>query len=65
MSTKPVVLYYIGNFIEVGSRAIISGIKDHPRLGDRDFDQEVLTSIVLKINDDGSFETENTIYKRS
>ncbi len=45
-------------FIEVGKRAYVRAL-NHYRLGLCD----AHTSEVLKINEDGSFETLNTIYK--
>jgi hypothetical protein len=40
--------------------ARVYGVVDHPKLG---YQHSLRTSIVVKINDDGSFETLNTIYK--
>jgi hypothetical protein len=40
--------------------AVVYGVLDHPKLG---YQRSVRTSIVVKTNDDGSFETLNTIYK--
>jgi hypothetical protein len=42
--------------------ARVWGVLDHPILG---YQESVTTSIVVKINDNGSFETLNTIYKPS
>lgn len=64
---KPTVLYDNTQLviIALGRGAVVKPI-DHPNhLADHDVSntKHVLTSRVIKIHYDGSFETENTIYK--
>jgi hypothetical protein len=60
---KPTVGYgSVVNLIEVGERALIVGLYDHPRLGTNET-KTVLTSLIERIGEDGEFETTNTIYK--
>lgn len=47
------------NYIKVGSRAIIQPV-DHPDCSNR---EPAITSVVEKINSDGSFETANSVYR--
>lgn len=60
MDAKPVVDFRPDHYdyIKVGQRAQIYAL-NHPRLGEMYVD----TSIVLRINEDGSFETQNTNYR--
>ncbi len=59
---KPVVHYIIkaDTYIEEGKRAWVYAL-DHPRLGQMQVD----TSPVIKINENGEFETLNTVYRVS
>lgn len=56
---KPIVnfIQHKNNIIVVGVSALVEAI-NHPRLGA----ELVRTSAVLSINDNGSFETRNSIY---
>lgn len=62
MSDIKRVVHYIKNpydYVEVGEGAELFGVVDHPNIRK----SWVWTSRVLRLDEDGSFETLNTIYK--
>lgn len=63
---KPVVLYHEATSARVGEVVWLFGIKDHPSLADRPVTDSVgiRTSPVVRVGDDGEFETLNTIYRK-
>lgn len=65
---KPVVHYEeTDRSPVVGENVWISGIWGHPRLGNvpNDGYQGAYTSEILRVGNDGEFETLNTIYRRA
>ena len=61
---KPVVIYFKSAYAPVIGQCMHVGTRNHPRT-DRvvnNGDGWVKTSRVIKIDDEGGFETENTIY---
>jgi hypothetical protein len=63
-NNKPVVHFlneatFEDNWMGTGCKVAHCVVIDHPRLGQSD----VRTSAVIKINEDGSFETRNSIYQ--
>lgn len=58
---KRIVHFHSKTFVEVGQRAVVIPI-DHPDTYNVDNGRNVYTSTVQRINEDGSFETLNSVY---
>lgn len=65
MSNKPVVLYdaSIEYHVKIGSRALVHPLNHPSELVSNT--TYILTSNVVRIGENGEFETENTIYRPS
>ena len=60
---KPVVIYYKSAYAPVIGQRMYVGTRNHPsQLVTNNGDGWVRTSRVIKIDNEGGFETENTIY---
>jgi hypothetical protein len=61
---KPTVLYdeSIEHYIQLGKLAVVHPL-NHPDRDNVSNTKNVLTSKVIALHADGSFETENTLYK--
>jgi hypothetical protein len=63
---KPVVTYKEAlSQLAVGDVAFITALEGHPRQGTADLEGSFArTSMIVRVGENGEFETENTIYKR-